>query len=94
MAYDQASSTNVTPTRRYDPITGRWDSPDTDGFMAGDTNLYRYVGTARCSTPTPPAVFFDPFTWGVLIVIGIGLPLLSRCGHPPPHLPQHRQRRR
>jgi RHS repeat-associated protein len=53
MAYDQASETNVTPTRRYDPATGRWDSPDTGGFGGGDTNLYRYCGNR-------PATFVDP----------------------------------
>ena len=42
LPFDKASGTNVTPTRRYDPATGRWDSPDTDGFSGGDTNLYRY----------------------------------------------------
>ena len=53
MAYDEASGTNVTPTRRYDPNTGRWDSPDTDGFKAGDTNLYRYCGNSPTNATDP-----------------------------------------
>ena len=43
----------MTPTRRYDPITGRWDSPDTDGFRGGDVNLYRYCGNAPTSSVNP-----------------------------------------
>lgn len=29
--------------RDYDPVTGRWISPDPIGFAGGDANLYRYV---------------------------------------------------
>ena len=29
--------------RYYDPMTGRWITPDPSGIAAGDTNLYRYV---------------------------------------------------
>jgi RHS repeat-associated protein len=53
MPFDEASGTYVTPTRRYDPATGRWDSPDTDGFRGGDTNLYRYCGNAPTTSVDP-----------------------------------------
>ncbi len=33
--------------RYYDPQTGRFLSQDPIGFVAGDMNLYRYVGNAR-----------------------------------------------
>jgi RHS repeat-associated protein len=53
LPFDTASGTNVTPTRRYDPATGRWDSPDTEGFNAGDTNLYRYCGNSPTNATDP-----------------------------------------
>jgi RHS repeat-associated protein len=39
--------------RWYDPAVGRWISEDPLGFLAGDTNLVRYVGNA-------PMVVADP----------------------------------
>lgn len=42
--------------RWYDPTVGRWISADPIGFMAGDVNLYRYVGNG-------PVVNIDPTGW-------------------------------
>jgi RHS repeat-associated protein len=40
-------------TRWYDAITGRWLRPDFAGFVAGDANLYRYVGNSPTSAIDP-----------------------------------------
>jgi RHS repeat-associated protein len=39
--------------RWYDPKTGRWLSPDPINFLAGDTNLYRYVGNGPTNYTDP-----------------------------------------
>src|SRR5690606_37137449 len=39
--------------RFYDPTLGRFISQDPIGFLAGDANLYRYVGNS-------PLTFIDP----------------------------------
>ena len=65
LAFDKASGTNVTPTRRYDPATGRWDSPDSDGFSGGDTNLYRYCGNSPTNADGPGGKdWWPPENWG------------------------------
>ena len=61
LPFDKASGTNVTPTRRYDPTTGRWDGPDTDGFGGGDPNLYRYCGNSPTNHVDPSGEFFLGF---------------------------------
>ena len=43
MQYDSTTGIYYDHARYYDPNTGRFVSQDPDGFVAGDTNLYRYV---------------------------------------------------
>lgn len=40
-------------SRWFDTTTGRWISPDPDGFTAGDTNTYRYVGNSPANGTDP-----------------------------------------
>src|SRR5262249_54514505 len=42
--FDTATGLQYNLNRWYDPKTGRWISEDPIGFVAGDTNLSRYVG--------------------------------------------------
>src|SRR6185437_10606605 len=44
MYVDPVTGLSRTPNREYDPSTGRWIQVDPNGFLAGDDNLYRYVG--------------------------------------------------
>jgi RHS repeat-associated protein len=39
--------------RRYRPSTGSWTSEDPSGFLAGDTNLYRYVRNQPVNATAP-----------------------------------------
>ena len=41
--YDRVTGLQFNRARYYDPMTGRWITPDPSGIAAGDTNLYRYV---------------------------------------------------
>jgi RHS repeat-associated protein len=41
--FDEATGLQNNLNRWYDAKTGRWMSEDPIGFLAGDTNLYRYV---------------------------------------------------
>ena len=53
LPFDTASGKYPTPTRAYDPATGRWDGEDWIGFMGGDTNLYRYCGNSPTNLTDP-----------------------------------------
>lgn len=44
--YDPLADLYHYRTRAYDPVTGRFTSPDSIGFDSGDFNLYRYVGNS------------------------------------------------
>ncbi len=46
--------------RPYDPADGRWLTPDPKGFLAGDTNLSRYVGNDPSSEVDPTGLFPGP----------------------------------
>ncbi len=41
--FDRVTGLQYNRARYYDPVTGRWITPDPSGIAAGDTNLYRYV---------------------------------------------------
>ncbi len=45
--------------RDYDPVTGRWISPDPISFAGGDANLYRYVGADPINATDPSGL-----VWG------------------------------
>lgn len=51
--FDEESGLYHLRARYYDPMIGRFLSPDPLGFEAGDVNLYRYVGNS-------PLHFTDP----------------------------------
>jgi RHS repeat-associated protein len=42
--YDKETGLQHDGARYYDPATGRWLQQDPIGFLAGDPNLYRFVG--------------------------------------------------
>ena len=71
MQFDQALNEYYDNARYYDPVTGRFLSPDPTGFAAGDPNLYRFVGNG-------PVDWIDP-TGTVAIA-----PWRSNDGTPPP----------
>lgn len=52
--YDAATALYYYRARFYDPATARFLSQDSDGFAAGDANLYRYVGN-RVTTWIDPS---------------------------------------
>jgi hypothetical protein len=41
------------------PQTGRWNAEDPDGFTAGDSNLYRYVGNDPTNATDPTGLIID-----------------------------------
>jgi RHS repeat-associated protein len=51
---DPVTGLQYNRARQYDPSTKRWTSEDPQGFNAGDSNLYRYVGNdpANATDPT------------------------------------------
>ncbi len=63
---DDASGTYRTPTRAYDPVTGRWLSQDWIGFNGRDTNLYRYCGNSPTNTTDANGEFI-PVVVGVVV---------------------------
>ena len=46
MEYDSTTGLYYDHARYYDSVVGRFVSQDPEGFAAGDTDLYRYVGDA------------------------------------------------
>ena len=46
MERDTVAGLNLAVNRVQNPRTGRWTSPDPWGLVAGDANLYRYVGNS------------------------------------------------
>ena len=44
MEYDSTTGLYYDHARYYDSVVGRFVSQDPEGFAAGDTDLYRYVG--------------------------------------------------
>jgi RHS repeat-associated protein len=55
--FDLATGLQWNWQRWYDPKTGRWLSPDPINFLAGDTNLYRYVGNGPMNATDPLGLF-------------------------------------
>jgi RHS repeat-associated protein len=57
--------------RFYDPLTGKFTSPDPLGINAGDTNLYRYVSNNpnNYTDPSGHLLFLAPAVWWA---IGLG----------------------
>jgi RHS repeat-associated protein len=53
MRWDALAGLYDTDTRPYDPATGTWIQPDPDGYDAGDSNLYRYVGNDPTTEEDP-----------------------------------------
>jgi RHS repeat-associated protein len=61
---DQESALNYHRNRYYNPSTGRWISEDPIGFIAGDGNLARFVGSAPTNYSDPYGL--DDFDEGVI----------------------------
>ncbi len=53
LPFDSGSQTYRTPTRPYDPQTGRWDQPDWINELGGQTNLYAYCGNSPTNATDP-----------------------------------------
>jgi RHS repeat-associated protein len=53
LPYDKASGLDMSQTRPYDSLTGRWLGQDSDGLNGGDTNLYRYCGNSPTNETDP-----------------------------------------
>jgi RHS repeat-associated protein len=51
--FDAVTKQQYNRGRYYDPGTGRWTSQDPDGFLPGDSNLYRYVGNNATNAADP-----------------------------------------
>jgi RHS repeat-associated protein len=90
MEYDSATGLYYDHARYYDAAIGRFASQDPEGFAAGDTNLYRYVGndpTAASDTSGEQessgggAQF--PFTTLGPEPYPIGFPAPGPIGYPP-----------
>jgi RHS repeat-associated protein len=58
--FDITTGLQYNRARYYDPKTGRWTSQDTDGFNAGDTNLYRYAENQATDLIDPLGEFGEP----------------------------------
>ena len=61
--FDTTTNLQYNVNRWYDSLTGRWLTTDPIGFLAGDANLYRYVG----NTPTISIDINGRCEWGVCI---------------------------
>jgi RHS repeat-associated protein len=63
--YDAETGLTYMNARYYDPLTGSFVSQDPEGFKAGDSNLYRYVGnsTPNRSDPTGESWLSDAGDW-------------------------------
>lgn len=53
LPFDAGSGTYRTPTRPYDPATGRWLQPDWIDVAGRDTNLYRYCANSPTNATDP-----------------------------------------
>jgi len=69
-AYDPLTNYDQFGRRYYDPADGRWTSQDPLGFVAQDTNLFRYVFNS-------PAVYADPSGEFIFIILGIAVVLAA-----------------
>jgi RHS repeat-associated protein len=55
--FDATTGLFAFRNRDYSPTLGRWTRQDPIGFMAGDTNLYRYVHNAPSERVDPTGLF-------------------------------------
>ena len=53
LAFDRASETYRSATRRYAPLAGRWLEKDWIAFNGGDTNTSRYCGDSPTNATDP-----------------------------------------
>jgi RHS repeat-associated protein len=64
--------------RWYNASLGRWESPDPDGFTAGDANLYRYVGNSPANATDPTGLYDEDvhfyFTYYLATYLGLDGP--------------------
>ena len=51
--HDETTKLSYHWNRWFDPKAGKWISPDPIGFLAGDTNLSRYVGNGSTNRIDP-----------------------------------------
>ena len=51
--FDEDTGLYYNRARYYDPAIGRFISEDPSGYVAGDTNLYRYVGNSPTNLTDP-----------------------------------------
>jgi RHS repeat-associated protein len=70
--YDPETGLFYYRARYYDPLSGRFLSPDPMGFAAGATNLYAYAGNSPTNRVDPTGLFFEDLVLGIPS-IGIGL---------------------
>ena len=61
-AFDETTGLQNNLHRWYDASVGRWMSEDPAGFVAGDTNLSRYVGN-NPTMATDPSGLADGWKW-------------------------------
>ena len=59
MERDTATELNLAVFREENPGTGRWDSQDPLGFVAGDSDLYRFVNNVPSSNGDPTGLLAD-----------------------------------
>ncbi len=52
-AFDTNTGLQNNDNRWYNASVGRWESPDPDGFTAGDTNEYRYCDNSPANATDP-----------------------------------------
>src|SRR5579884_2171047 len=64
MRYDTETGLYHADDRTGAPTDGRWVQEDPEGFAAGDTNLYRYVGNAPTDALDPTGLASEGFPYG------------------------------
>ena len=60
LPFDNGSGTYRTPTRSYDPATGRWTQPDWIKELGGQTNLYAYCANSPTNATDPTGMAGTP----------------------------------
>jgi len=68
--YDPATQLTRFGARDYDPVVGRWLTPDPIDFGGGDVNLYAYVGGDPVNAVDPTGEVAVPFVVVVAAVTG------------------------
>ena len=78
MQYDPTDGRYFDRARWYQNSDGRFLSPDPLGFLAGDSDLYRYIHNAATAA-TDPSGEIEPVT-AILLIAGEVLLAASGCG--------------